>query len=99
MVFDADTGALIDREDRSAIDDSLRGCNQLYADTVLDFVFDTLGHGPRGSYDEFDTGWYVITDPQSLGLRGVFIEGLAFLFFGPHPEDTDRPETLARIRF
>lgn len=37
LVFDADTGARIDREDRSAIDDSLRGCNQLYADTVLDF--------------------------------------------------------------
>ena len=37
-VFDADTGARIDRQDRSAIDDSLRGCNQLYADTVLDFI-------------------------------------------------------------
>lgn len=69
------------------------------ADSVIDFVIETLGHGVRGSYEEFDTGWYVITDPQSLGIRGLFIEGLAFLFFGPHPEDTDRPETLARIRF
>lgn len=69
------------------------------ADTVIDFVIETLGHGPRDAYAEFDTGWYVITDPQSLGLRGLFIEGLAFLFFGPHPENPDRPETLARIRF
>jgi hypothetical protein len=69
------------------------------ADNVIDFVIETLGHGVRSSYDEFDTGWYVITAPQSLGIRGLFIEGLAFLFFGPHPEDTDRPETLARIRF
>ncbi|MEE4175380.1 MAG: TonB-dependent receptor, partial [Xanthomonadales bacterium] len=38
LVFDADTGARIDREDRSAIDPALAGCNQLYADTVLDFV-------------------------------------------------------------
>jgi iron complex outermembrane receptor protein len=30
------SGNRIDREDRSAIDDSLRGCNFLYANTVLD---------------------------------------------------------------
>jgi len=29
----------------------------------------------------------------------VFIEGLAFLFYGPDPNNPDRPETLARIRF
>lgn len=69
------------------------------AQSVIDQVFDFLGHGVRGAYDEFDTGWYTITDPGSLGLRGVFIEGLAFLFFGPHPEDPDRSETLVRIRY
>ena len=69
------------------------------AATVIDKVFEFLGHGVRGAYDEFDTDWYVIDEPQELGLRGVFIEGLAFLFFGPSPSDPDRPETLERIRF
>lgn len=69
------------------------------ADTVIDHVFDILGHGVRGAYEEFDTDWYEISDPQSLGLRGIFIEGMAFLFYGPHAGDPDRPETLARIRF
>jgi len=69
------------------------------AGTVLDDVFDFLGHGVRGNYNEFDTDWYTISDPQEVGLRGVFIEGLAFLFFGPSPADPDRAETLTRIRF
>ena len=53
------------------------------AGTVIDQVFEFLGHGIRGRYDEFDTDWYTIDEPQPIGLRGVFIEGLAFLFFGP----------------
>ncbi len=69
------------------------------ADTVINRIFDFLGHGVRGVYDEFDTGWYAITDPQDLGLRGILIEGLAFLFYGPDPVNTDTPETLARVRF
>ncbi len=69
------------------------------ASSVIDDVFDFLGHGIRGAYLEFDTDWYVITDPQEVGIRGVFIEGLAFLFFGPSPADPARPETLVRIRF
>ena len=69
------------------------------AQDVVDQVFEWLGHGVRGAYDEFDTGWYEITDPQSLGLRGVFIEGIALLFFGPHAENTGRAETFERVRF
>jgi hypothetical protein len=67
------------------------------ADTVIDHVFDFLGHGIRGRYDEFDTGW--VDEPDTVGLRGIFIEGLRFLFFGPHPGEPDRAETLERIRF
>lgn len=69
------------------------------AQTVLDQVFDFLGHGVRGAYDEFDTDWYTISDPGDMGLRGVFIEGFAFLFFGPDPNNPDRPETFVRHRF
>ncbi|MFH1331179.1 MAG: peptidoglycan-binding domain-containing protein [Actinomycetota bacterium] len=69
------------------------------AQAVIDKVFDFLGHGVRGAYDEFDTGWYSITDPADMGLRGIFIEGFAFLFFGPDPNNPDRPETFARHRF
>jgi peptidoglycan hydrolase-like protein with peptidoglycan-binding domain len=69
------------------------------AGTVIDDIFTFLGHGVRGSYDEFDTGWYTITDPQDMGLRGIFIEGFSFLFYGPDPNNPDRPETLGRIRF
>ena len=69
------------------------------ADTVITKIFDFLDHGVRGNYNEFDTGWYAITDPQDMGLRGIFIEGFAFLFYGPDPNNLDRPKTLARIRF
>jgi len=69
------------------------------AETVIDHIFDFLGHGIRGVYDEFDTDWYAITDPQPLGLRGIRIEGFAFLFFGPDPVYPDAPETLERIRY
>jgi len=75
------------------------------AQTVIDKVIDFLGHGIRGSYLEFDTDWYTISDPQDLGLRGVFIEGFALLFFGPNPSvgpnpsDPVRPETFERWRF
>ncbi|MFH1103773.1 MAG: peptidoglycan-binding protein [Actinomycetota bacterium] len=69
------------------------------ADTVITKLFEFFGHGVRGNYEEFDTGWYSITDPLDMGLRGIFIEGFAFLFYGPDPINPDRPETLARIRF
>jgi peptidoglycan hydrolase-like protein with peptidoglycan-binding domain len=69
------------------------------AQTVIDRVFDFLGHGVRGAYDEFDTGWYAVTDPGDMGLRGIFIEGFALLFFGPDPNNPDRPETFVRHRF
>jgi hypothetical protein len=69
------------------------------AQTVIDQVFEFLGHGVRDAYEEFDTGWTAITDPQDLGLRGVLIEGFAFLFYGPDPNNPDRPETFARHRF
>lgn len=69
------------------------------AQTVIDSVFDYLGHGVRGAYDEFDTGWYATTEPSEMGLRGIFIEGFAFLFFGPDPNNPDRPETFVRHRF
>jgi peptidoglycan hydrolase-like protein with peptidoglycan-binding domain len=69
------------------------------AEDVLEQVFEYLGHGVRGQYDEFDTGWYTITDPVDNGIRGVFVGGLAFLFFGPHPADPDAPEILVRIRY
>jgi len=69
------------------------------AQTVIDKIIEFLGHGIRDAYEEFDTDWYSITDPQDKGLRGIFIEGFAFLFFGPDPNNPDRPETLERIRF
>lgn len=69
------------------------------ASDVIDQVFEYLGHGVRDQYDEFDTGWYTIADPQPTGIRGLFVGGLAFLFFGPHPGDPDAPEYLVRIRY
>jgi peptidoglycan hydrolase-like protein with peptidoglycan-binding domain len=70
------------------------------AQTVIDQVFEFLGHGIRGAYDEFDTDWYTITEPAPTALRGIFTEGFAFLFFGPpDPENPDRPETFVRHRF
>jgi hypothetical protein len=70
------------------------------AQTVIDQIFEFLGHGIRGAYDEFDTGWYTITEPAPVALRGIFTEGFAFLFFGPFdPENPDRPESFERHRF
>lgn len=69
------------------------------AQTVIDGVFEFLGHGVRGAYDEFDTGWYAVAEPGDMGLRGIFIEGFALLFFGPDPNNPDRPETFVRHRF
>ena len=69
------------------------------AQTVIDKVFHNLGHGVRGAYDEFDTGWYAVTDPADMGLRGIFVEGFALLFFGPDPNNLDRAETFQRFRF
>ena len=50
--------------------------------------FEFLGHNVRGTYNEFDTGW---SDPDQLGVRGIFIEGIAFLFLGPSPSAPDYP--------
>jgi hypothetical protein len=69
------------------------------AQAVIDKVFQFLGHGVRGAYNEFDTGWYSITEPGDMGLRGIYIEGFAFLFFGPDPNNPGRPETFERHRF
>ncbi len=69
------------------------------AQTVIDQVFEFLGHGVRGAYDEFDTGWYTVAEPGDMGLRGIFVEGFALLFFGPDPNNPDRPETWERHRF
>ncbi|MBP1632824.1 MAG: hypothetical protein H6Q11_1112, partial [Acidobacteria bacterium] len=69
------------------------------AGTVITKVFGFLGHGVRGNLDEFDTDWYTVTDPGDMGLRGIFIEGFALLFYGPDPNNLDRPETFARWRF
>ncbi|MBM3696697.1 MAG: peptidoglycan-binding protein, partial [Actinobacteria bacterium] len=69
------------------------------AATVIGKVFDYLGHGVRGNLDEFDTDWYTITEPGDMGLRGIRIEGFALLFFGPDPNNPDRPETFRRHRF
>ena len=69
------------------------------AQTVIDAVYDYLGHTVRGRYNEFDTDWYEITDPQTLGLRGMSIEGLNFLFFGPSTGDPTRAESFQRLRF
>ncbi len=69
------------------------------AQTVIDKFFQYLGHGVRGAYDEFDTGWYAITDPVDNGLRGIFVEGFALLFYGPDPNNLDRPETFHRFRY
>ena len=69
------------------------------AETVIAKVFGWLGHGVRSGYGEFDTGWYAITDPHDMGLRGIYIEGFAFLFHGPDPNNPGRPETFQRHRF
>ena len=65
--------------------------------TVLDKVEDFLGHGIRGGYAEFDTGW--TEEPGNIGIRGVFIENLAFLFYGPSTDYPGYAEQLARIRY
>jgi peptidoglycan hydrolase-like protein with peptidoglycan-binding domain len=66
------------------------------ADEMIEDIFDILGHGPRSGYGEFDTGW---DDPGQEGFRGVFIEGLAFLFIGPNAENPGRPKTFWRVRY
>ena len=66
------------------------------AGPMIDEIFEVLDHNVRAEYDEFDTGW---DDPDQLGYRGIFIEGLAFLFTGPTPGEPDLPETFARVRY
>jgi hypothetical protein len=66
------------------------------AGPMIDDIYDILGHQPRSQYDEFDTGW---DQPGQEGFRGVFIEGLAFLFLGPNAENPGRPETFWRVRY
>ena len=63
---------------------------------MIDKIFEFLGHGVRTEFDEFDTGWEA---PGQEGFRGIFIEGIAFLFYGPNDDDPDRPETFARVRY
>ena len=67
------------------------------AETVIDKITDFLGHGVRGRYAEFDTGWS--DEPGNIGLRGVFIENMAFLFYGPSTDYPGYAERLARIRY
>lgn len=59
-------------------------------------IFEFLGHGVRDEYDEFDTGWDAAGQE---GVRGIFIEGIAFLFTGPNDDNPGRPETFARVRY
>jgi hypothetical protein len=66
------------------------------AGPMIDEIFDILGHQPRSQFNEFDTGW---DQPGQEGFRGVFIEGLAFLFLGPNAENPGRPETFWRVRY
>jgi peptidoglycan hydrolase-like protein with peptidoglycan-binding domain len=66
------------------------------ADDVIDKIFEYFGHGVRGGYGEFDTGW---DDPDQPGFRGILIEGTAFLFYGPNAQNPGRPETLGRVRY
>ncbi len=81
---------------------SYRGTKLSHGDdaaTVIEQIFEFFGHGIRGALDEFDTDWYTVTDPGDMGLRGIFIENFAFLFFGPDPNNPDRPETFVRHRY
>jgi len=66
------------------------------AEPMIEEIYDILGHEPRGEYNEFDTGW---EEPGQEGFRGVFIEGLAFLFIGPNAENPGRPMTFWRVRY
>ncbi|MEK7252745.1 MAG: peptidoglycan-binding domain-containing protein, partial [Actinomycetota bacterium] len=66
------------------------------AGPMITKIFEFLGHNVRGSFDEFDTGW---DDPGQEGFRGIFIEGLAFLFYGPTPSSPGIPETFGRVRY
>ena len=66
---------------------------------VIEDVFDYLGHGIRGAYDEFDTDWYATEGDTPIGLRGLFTEGLAFLFFATDPDDPAATGTLFRVRY
>ena len=66
------------------------------ANPMIAKIFEFLGHNVRGNFDEFDTGWH---DPGQDGYRGIMIEGIAFLFYGPNPSNPGRPETFARVRY
>ncbi|HSM00990.1 MAG TPA: peptidoglycan-binding domain-containing protein [Acidimicrobiia bacterium] len=66
------------------------------ADAMIEEIYEILGHEPRSQYGEFDTGW---EEPGQEGFRGVFIEGLAFLFIGPNAENPTRPKTFWRVRY
>jgi len=66
------------------------------AEPMIEKIFEFLGHGVRGDFDEFDTGW---DDPGQEGFRGILIEGIAFLFSGPNDDNPDRAETFVRVRY
>lgn len=66
------------------------------AGPMITKIIAALGHNVRSQYDEFDTGW---DDPAQPGFRGIMIEGIAFLFYGPTPSDPTRPEVFGRVRY
>lgn len=66
------------------------------AGPMITKIFEFLGHGVRSEFDEFDTGWDAAGQE---GFRGIFIEGIAFLFTGPNDDNPGRPETFARVRY
>ncbi len=66
------------------------------AGPMITKIFEFLGHNVRSEFDEFDTGW---DEPGQEGFRGIFIEGLAFLFYGPTPSSPGIPEVFARVRY
>jgi peptidoglycan hydrolase-like protein with peptidoglycan-binding domain len=66
------------------------------AGPMIDKIFELLGHGVRSDYGEFDTGWEAAGQE---GFRGIFIEGIAFLFYGPNEDNPGRPETFGRVRY
>ena len=66
------------------------------AGPMITKIFEFLDHNVRSNFEEFDTGWH---DPGQDGYRGIMIEGMAFLFYGPYPANPGRPETFARVRY
>jgi len=66
------------------------------AGPMITKIFEFLGHNVRSNYNEFDTGWHA---PGQDGFRGIMIEGMAFLFYGPNASNPTRPEVFGRVRY